>query len=241
MLQKKINMQPKKKSGRILGLLFLSSLIVGGIGISFRGLAGADLNTTTFLSGLVDNANQMKLAINLDMIGSAITVGIAIFLFPFIKQYNSRFSLTYLGIAIINFTIIVVSNILHIGLLSVGADFVLNVSVSESHSFITLVKMLYESYYWTHFLTLILYSIGNYVLFYYFFKSRLIPKWLAIWGLLATVVVFVGGALQMAEMEVPFLFFGQNGIFMLVFIIWLLIMGFKEIPIMEEKRNANTV
>ncbi|NJB72026.1 hypothetical protein GGR42_002517 [Saonia flava] len=226
-------MQPKKNSGRILGFLFLVNMILGVIGISFRGLTGAEFDNTTFLSFAFENINQMKLAIYLDMASSAVIIGVAIFLFPFIRQYNGRLALAYFGIAIINFLIIAVSNILHIGLLSVCTDFVINNGTSVSQNYTTIAKMLYDSYYWTHFLTLILFSIGNSVLFYFFFKSRITPKWLAIWGILASVVVFFGGALQMAEIEVSFILFGQNGIFMVTLIIWLIIKGFKKLDITE--------
>ena len=227
-------MQSIKKSGRILGLLFLASVITGGAGTALRGLAGAESNTTAFLSSVVESMSQMKLAINLDMLGSAIGVIIGIFLLPIIRKHSLRMASAYIAIACINFTIITVSNIIHVALLSVSAGFDLT-SVSDTLHFTTLAQMLYDTYYWTHFLMLLLYSIGGAILLYFLFKTQLVPRWLAIWGLLASAIVFLGGALQLAEIKVSFLLFAQNGIFMLTFIGWLLVMGFRPMDFKELK------
>ena len=214
-----------KKSGRILGFLFLLTVLAGATGTAFRGLGGADANSTAFLEQIMQLTGQMKLAISLDILASAIGVGIAIFLYAFIKKYEQRLAIAYLAIAGINFTIIVVSNIIHVNLLSLSEEFALTTSATNEY-YTTLAKMLYDAYYWTHFLMLMLYSIGGLVLYYFLFRSKLIPGWLSIWGILASIVVFFGGALQLADIKVSGLLFVQNGIYVLTFIVWLLVKGF---------------
>ena len=214
-----------QKSGRILGFLFLLTVLAGATGTAFRGLGGAEANSTEFLVDIMLHMEQMKLAISLDILASAIGVGIAIFLYSFIKKYNQRLAIAYLAIAGINFTIIVVSNIIHVSLLSLSEEFAVTTAATTDH-FTTLAQMLHEAYYWTHFLMLMLYSLGGLVLYYFLFKTRLIPRWLSIWGILASIVVFFGGALQLADIKVSGLLFVQNGIYILTFIIWLLVKGF---------------
>ena len=214
-----------KKSGRILGFLFLLTVLAGATGTAFRGLGGADANSTAFLEQIMQLTGQMKLAISLDILASAIGVGIAIFLYAFIKKYEQRLAIAYLAIAGINFTIIVVSNIIHVNLLSLSEEFAITTSATNEY-YTTLAKMLYDAYYWTHFLMLMLYSIGGLVLYYFLFRSKLIPGWLSIWGILASIVVFFGGALQLADIKVSGLLFVQNGIYVLTFIVWLLVKGF---------------
>ncbi|MGB7392862.1 MAG: hypothetical protein WA913_00575, partial [Pricia sp.] len=61
-----------------------------------------------------------------------------------------------------------VSNIIHVALLSRGRDFAESGGLADH--FATLSKMGYEAYYWTHFLMLMLYSIGGSSLYYLFLK-----------------------------------------------------------------------
>ncbi len=220
-------MQPTKRTGRLLGLLFLLSMILGGTGTAMRGLSGVDTETTGFLVTLAENTVQMRWAIGLDMLGSALGIVIAIFLFPYVKKYSVRLGATYLGIAMINFGVITLSNVIHVTMLSLGEGYASS-SFQNEEILVVLAKTLYDSYYWTHFLMLLLYSVGGSALFYILFKTSWVPKWLASWGLLAAMVVFMGGALQMADIRVSFYLFIQNGLFMLVFVLWLLIFGFRE-------------
>ena len=224
-------MQITKNTGRIVGLLFLLTVITGGWGTAIRGLSGARDNIIAFLNSVSENASQMKLAIGLDMFGSAIAVLIAIYLYPIIKKYSERLAITYVGIGFISFAIITMSNVIHWSLISVGANFA--DTASEAPHFATLAIMHYEAYYWVHFLLLMSYAVGGSVLYYSLFKIKLIPLWLAVWGLLAQTIVFVGGALSILNVSVPFYLFLQNGVFILTFILFLLIMGFR-----TEKYNA---
>ncbi len=224
-------MQITKNTGRIVGFLFLLTVITGGWGTAIRGLSGARDNIIAFLNSVSENASQMKLAIGLDMLGSAIAVLIAIYLYPIIKKYSERLAITYVGIAFITFSIITISNVIHWSLISVGANYV--DTASEAPHFATLGIMHYEAYYWAHFLLLMCYAIGGSVLYYALFKIKLIPLWLAVWGLLAQTIVFIGAALSILDISVPFYLFLQNGVFILTFILFLLIMGFR-----TEKYNA---
>ncbi len=218
-------MQPTKYSGKILGFLFLASVFTGGAGTFLRGLSGSESNTTTFLIHIFENSNTMKLAISLDTLGSAISVAIAIFLFPFISQYSKRIAMAYFSTAIINFVVIAVSNLVHYGLITLAAAYDTSTTSNIAY-FTTLSEMLFTMYYAMHFLMLLIYGVGGLLLFYYLAKTHLVPKWLAYWGMAAATIVFVGGGLQLADIEVSFLLFGQNGIMILFFIGWLLVKGF---------------
>lgn len=219
-------MQITKNTGRLVGFLFLLAAIAGGWGTSIRGLSGARDNIIEFLNSLVENSGQMKQAIGLDMLGSAIAVFIAIYLYPIIKKYSTRLAIAYTGIALISFTIVTISNVIHWSLLTVGSSYS-DTTVSQDSNFATLAIMHYEAYYWAHFVLLMCYAIGGSLLYYFLFKTNLAPKLLAVWGILAQAIVFAGGLLQLLDISVSFYLFIQNGIFMLSFILFLLIMGFR--------------
>ncbi len=219
-------MQITKNAGRLIGLLFLLATIAGGWGTSIRGLSGARDDIMAFLNNLVENAHQMKLAIGLDMLSSAIAIGIAIYLYPIIKKYSQRLAIAYMGIGLVNFAIITMSNVIHWSLLFVGANYV-DTTASEAPHFATLAIMHFEGYYWLHFILLMGYAIGGSILYYFLFKTNLVPKGLALWGILAQTIVFAGASLQLFDIPVSFYLFIQNGIFMLIFIGYLLILGFQ--------------
>ncbi|MEM8506920.1 MAG: DUF4386 domain-containing protein [Bacteroidota bacterium] len=213
--------------GRRLDLLFLISAIAGGTGTAYRGLSGADINSIAFLHQRIENTGKMQLAIGLDVIGSAIVVFIAIYVFLIVRKLNHQLGMAYVAIAMINFVVITLSNLVHISLLSVAADLTIAGTSDHTH-YITLAKMHYEAYYWAHFLMLLLYGIGGSVLYYFLYNTHLLPRWLAVWGLFASLVVFLGGALQIVGISVSILFFVQNGLFILTFMGYLHPVGFRK-------------
>ncbi len=219
-------MKLTQNSGRVFGLLFLLTSIAGGVGTAFRGLSsGAPSTTTTFLKEVFENTSQMKQAIGLDMLSTVLALCMVIFLYPYVKKHNQRVASGYLAIGIINSGVITISNIFHFALLAISANYMDTTPVDASY-YTVVSHMLYESYYSAHFITLILFSIGNFILMYYFFKTHIIPKVLVIWGFLANFLVFLGGLFQLADISVSGYLFVQNGIYILIFIIWLLIKGF---------------
>ena len=219
-------MQITRNSGRLVGLLLLLGVITGAWGTAIRGLSGIKANSKEFLDSIVANTEQMKLAIGLDMLGSAVIVLLAIYLYPIIKKYSVRLAVAYTGIAAINFMIITLSNLVHWSLLSVGESYSLSEN-PELQSFTSLAYVHYEAYYWAHFVLLMCYAIGGSVLYYFLFKTQLVPKWIAVWGILAQSIVFTAALLQLMDISVSFYLFIQNGIFTLTLIAVLLAVGFR--------------
>lgn len=215
-------MQTKKHTGRLTGLLFLATFIAGVIGTINRGLTDGEAGTAEFISNLVATISQMKLAIGLDTLTGMITIIISIFLYPLMEKFSKRLAIAYVLVTAINFTIVTLSNSLHLSLIYlVDSD-------QTSDIILPLSSMFYNAYYSLHFLILILYSFNGATLYYFMIKSRLMHQWIGIWGLVASFFVFIGGLLQLLEFSVPFVLFAQNGIFMLVFICYLLVAGFRE-------------
>ena len=215
-------MKTTKQTGRLTGLLFLATFIAGVIGTINRGLSEGEVGTTEFIANLAANDSQMKLAIGLDMLTGMIMIVISIFLYPLMERLNKRIAIAYVLIAAINFVIATLSNTFHLSLLYL-VDSGRSGDILQPFS-----TMFYNSYYSLHFLILILYSFNGATLYYFLIKSGLTHRWIAIWGLVASSLVFSGGFLQLIEVSVPFVLFAQNGIYMLTFICYLLVVGFRK-------------
>ena len=152
-------MNSNKDIGRVLGVLFLLMLITGAIGNNLRGLTTALIESQTFLSDVVENSLQMKIAITLDLIASAIGVGIAIKVFPLLKQYSKSIAFWYVGLCLIGLAIVIVSNITHLSLITLSQLVVKTEAMNDSY-FTTLAILKIEEYYWAHFFILIVFRFS---------------------------------------------------------------------------------
>ncbi len=214
-----------KKTGQIVGLLFLVLFVTGATGNHLRGLSISLIESQNFLNEVFENSIETKIAILLDLIANAIGVGIAIIVFPILKQYNKNIGYWYFGLWITGFIITIVSNISHLSLVSLSQEFI-KAEMPDIGYFETLGALKVEEYYWAHFLILIIFSSGALLFYYTLFKTKLIPRFLSVWSFLAVSIVFIVSWLQIFDYSVNFIFYGQNGIHLLFLSCWLAIKGF---------------
>ncbi len=220
-----------KKSGRIIGILFLLTMLIGIGSLNLRGLSTSLAESPTFLNDVFENSLLMKIAVLLDVLAASISVSIAVIMFPIIKQYNQGLALWYFGLYVMYFSVIIVSNIDHLSLLSLSEQFV-NAKSSDAGNFNMLGLLQIESYYSGHFLSLIIFSAAAAILYYFLYRTMLLPRFLCIWGILAVTIVFTSTWLQIFGFDVHFIVYAQNGLFMLFFTIWLLVKGFNSSTIL---------
>jgi len=213
------------KSGRIIGVLFLLTMLIGIVGMNLRGLSTSLAESPTFLSDIFENSFMMKTAVLLDIIAASISLSIAVILFPIIKHYSQGLALSYFGLYVTYFVVILVSNIDHLSLLSLSEQFVKTKSL-DAGIFNMLGLLQIESYYSSHFLSLIIFSAALAILYYFLYQTKLLPRFLCVWGILAVTIVFTATWLQIFGYDVHFIVYAQNGLFMLFFTIWLLVRGF---------------
>ena len=136
----------------------------------------------------------------------------------------------YLGLACINLIIIIASNYIHWELLQVAQNSNGYTEFTDQTTILSKGQQLYDQYYDLHFIVLLLYSFSSFCLMSLLLKSRWLPAWLCIWGIIAAILVTIAATASLSGHPLPFYFFVQNGLFMLFLTGWLLVWGFKTDP-----------
>ena len=215
-------MENSKLTGRVYGLFLLSGFICGVKGTFSRGLTDLDFQSSeSVFPQLLALKDQMNLAIRLDMLASAITLAAGLYIYHKIATIHKSLSISFIAVISINFVVALVSNLIHYALLELANNPTPN--VSNEIGFI-----LFQSYYWLHFLIIFMYSVSGFILYLIFVKGKLTYKWIAYWGMAASAIVMYGSMAQFLDFSVPFVLFMQNGVFVLTFIIYLLAVGFRD-------------
>ena len=150
---------------------------------------------------------------------------IPVLLYPIFKKYNEPLALGAVvfrgALEMVTYLATVLALLL---LLTLSKEYV-KAGSPDASNFQTLGALLQEASVWIEYLLALVFVIGALMIYYIFYKSKLIPRWLSVWGL-------IGGIIYMA---VPLLgFFGsENEIFYfplalqeMVFAIWLIVKGF---------------
>ncbi|MGX1929225.1 DUF4386 domain-containing protein [Flagellimonas sp. 2504JD4-2] len=218
-------METNQKTGRIIGFLLLLIMLAGIPSVMFRGLSISLVNSPDFLHHIFENAMEMRVAVLLDLIVCALWVAVATIVFSLIKKINSRLALAYFGIWMAYLAIIVFSNISHLSLLSLSQEFVAAETPNMEY-FSIAGRLKIEDYFWAHFFAIMFYASAAFMFYYFLFRTKLVPRLLSVWGMIAISIVFVACWLNIFDLHVSFSFFSQNGLHMIVLMGWLIAKGF---------------
>jgi len=218
-------MNTNVNTGKIVGILLLTFVILGGIGGRIRGLTKSLIESLSFLMDVFSNSIQMKTAVLLELVATIMIVAIAVLLFPFLKKQSKNMALWLIALSIMLFAIIVMGDISHLSLISLSKEFV-NAGISENTDYNLLGIMRVREYYLAHFLGLSVFSLWLSVFCYFLYITKLIPRFLSIWGLVTAALVLIGAWLSIFDFEVNQMLFRNNGVYIIVLSLWLIFKGF---------------
>jgi hypothetical protein len=216
-------MNPSKKTARIVGALFLT------VNVAF--LAGvltleSILGSPDYLAIVSAKRTQVVLGVLLEVINAVAYVGIALLMFPILRERFKSMALGFVGFRIIEFVMQTIADLSTLSLVTLGEEFV-NAGSPAGSYFQSMGALLLVERFWAFQMVSITFVLGALLLYTMLYQSKLIPRFISIWGLLGTAVVLVNTILDM--LGVPP---GNLGIVMLlneVFLgIWLIVKGFNQ-------------
>ena len=183
-------MNSNKKAARIVGILF----IIATDSIFAESIYEPFLNSPDYLDLIYPNKTTVMIGLLLESIMIPAMFLIPIFLFPILKTYNKALAFGYLGIRSFESALIGVAQIIKISLISLGQDY-LNGGGANVSDFQNTGNSIQSKLFWVNtdgIIYVVIFAIGAFILNFVLYKSKLIPRWLSIWGLFAAVAIFTG-------------------------------------------------
>jgi len=173
------------------------------------------------MTNISNNVLQMRASISLEMIATIGIVILGVLLYTTLKNQNRNMALVALGLYLITAAIIAVSRIAAFSLLLVSQE-----SVITGHPVYlqTLGNLFYELQDFGYFLHMLPYTLGALIFYYLFYKSRLLPRVLILWGLIAISIALIGSLIDLFGFyNVPVFIYIPNLPFDLAIGLWLIV------------------
>ncbi len=220
-------MNTDRKTAIIVGALF----ILGFAGVVTAVLTKPVLDDANFLVRTSAEANQVIAGAFFQFIMAAACAGIGIALYPVLKRYAEGVALGAAGFRIIEAVFQIVGVVVLLLLVTLSQEFVKAGAPAASY-FQTLGALILAGNDWVnHVAVSLAWGIGAALYYYAFYQTKLIPRWLAGWGLVGIALTIVASVLVMFRVIIPFspLEAGLNGPIALqemVLAVWLITKGF---------------
>ena len=228
-------MNSYRNNAKVAGVLFIIATGADILSSLFTG----SMNAMNYLVDVSANAGQMGTGALLLFIGGAAAAGIAIALYPVLRKYNQGLALGSVGFRISEGVLRFGAVCVLLSLLTLSQEYV-KAGAPDSSYFQTLGVLLYAGYRWVGNVgALLAFSIGCLQYYIIFYRTKLVPRWLSVWGLVAAITTMLSSVLVIIGLIAPF---GTEQILLaipmlpqeMVLAVWLIVKGFNPAVLASE-------
>ncbi len=227
-----------RTTARLVGVLFIVGTAAGILaGVVQQPLLDAD----GYLVEVASNEGRMATGVLLELVMGLAIMGIVIALYPVLRRYSERMALGFAVARTIEGVTYGLSIIAALTVTSVGRAFA-DAGAPAGSDFETVAGTLLDAREWSNYVfQIIVFAVSAIFLNAVLYRARLVPRWLALWGLVASIPYLSVGVLVMYGLE-PFstaqvLLVAPLAVQEMVFAFWLIIRGFT-MPRTELVREA---
>ena len=218
-------MKVKRSTATIVGALFIVAIvasIVGGL------IIDSVLAAPDYLESLAANESLVVAGVLLELINGIAVIGIAAMFYPILKQQAEAMALAYVGFRIIEVVIIVAAVITPLTLVAMSQEYAA-AGASDAASFSAMGsafiaargRLLGQ-------MLGVFFGLAALLLYALLYQTRLVPRFISLWGLAAVVLVLAWNLLELFGIHVSAgIVFGLPIILNELFLgIWLIVKGF---------------
>lgn len=215
-------MNSNRKAATIVGVLYIIGTIAGILSVVFLGNI---LSDSSYLVRASENQNQIVTASLLVLTMGFSLAMMSVVLFPILKEQNEALALGVVlfrgALEAVMYIVLVICWLL---LLTVSQEYVQAGTPDTSH-FQTLGAVLLKASDQIGFILNVVFSLGAMMIYYVFHQSKLLPRWMSVWGLMGAVLYLASGLSAMFGVSLGFLM-APLALQEMVMAVWLIVKGF---------------
>ena len=185
-----------RKTAVTVGILF----IIGTVAGIFSGVLTAPiLDAPNYLNEVSANESQLVLGALLVLVMGFPLAMIPVVMFPIFRKYNEPLAL---GAVVFRGVLEAMAYILMVlcwlVLIPLSQEFV-NAGAQDAAHWQALGSVLMDGVYWINHILALVFTIGAAMLYWLFWKTKLIPSWLALWGFFGAILYFAAPIANMLD------------------------------------------
>ena len=220
-----------RKTAIIVGVLYIVATVAGVLTIA--PLASLQ-EGPGILANAAANENRMIMLVVLELIMAVAVAGVAFMIYPVLirnadTEIKEGLALWYVGTRITEGAIFVVAILATLSLMSLSQEFV-KAGAPDASYFQTGGTVLLATSDFAWMLGQSIFCIGALMLYYLLFQSKIIPRWLSVWGLIGAPLMFVASLSLVVTGDPNSTFstvlYAPLALQEMVFALWLIVKGF---------------
>ena len=218
----KERMNTYRTTAIVVGVVYLAGFVVG---LGGNGLIQSILGAPDHLSTV--SANSMMLAIGaiLWLMAVAGDAAHGVLMFPVLKQHSERIAFGYLASRIVDAVFIAVSVLFTLLQIPLGSEY-LKAVVPNTFYLQALSTLSIQANLYAYEIGMIALGLAGLMLNYMFYRAKLVPRWIAVWGLVGYAIIFCGMVSEVMGSGLGLVSSIPGGLWEVFIGVWLIAKGF---------------
>jgi hypothetical protein len=220
-------MTTSKSVGQSVGLLLLVQLVAGLI-LPYVLLQPVSTPAGAFLDNAAGMAGTVRLSVLMLVVGGATSLGIAVIVWPSVRERQHGLGLWLLALAVMNFTLQLIENAQWLSLLTISQAYA-SAAGGDSATFQIMGVAAHASFRWAHYSHILIVVAWLFTLHLLLYRGAMVPRPIAAFGMGAALLHFIGITLPAFggyRMPYPDLFGAPLGLASVALALWVMAKGF---------------
>ena len=236
-------MHSDRMTATLVGVLFIVGTVAGVLSVVFT---GSILSDPDYLYKVSANENQIIIGTLFVLLMGLALAMIPVMLFPILRKYNEALALGYVVFrGALETAIYIAIVITWLFLLILSQEYV-KAGAPDAPYFQTLGALLLKGQVSISTILVIVFSLDALILYYLFYQSKLIPRWISGWGFFAIILHLATGFSIIFNLQSPFSTINtvmNLPIFLqeMVMAVWLIVRGFNSSAIVSMLAKADPI
>ena len=224
-----------RTTATIVGIVYLLGFVVGLVGI---GLFTSILGAPDHLSTVSANGMLLGFAAVLWLMAVIGDAAHGVLMFPVLKQHSERMAIGYLAFRIVDAVFIAVMVLFVLIQIPLGSEY-LKAAASDAPFLQSLSAVFSQAQQYAYQIGMSALGVSGLMLCYTLYRAKLLPAWLAIWGLVGYAVILVGMLSAVMGSGLGDLSFYPGGLWEGFVGVWLIIKGFSSPKIVSQPARTS--
>ena len=229
-------MNTYRTTARVVGILYVAGLVIG---IGGMVLIQSILGAPDHLSAV--SASSMLLAIGavLWLMPAAGDAAHGVLMFPILKQQQSeRIAIGYLGFRIVNAVFIAVMVLFILLQIPLASEYI-KAAGSDASFLQALSSVFMQGQLYAYNIGMSAVGIASLMLCYTLYRARLVPRLVAVWGLIGYAIILCGSLLEVLGFNLLTIHAIPGSLWELFIGVWLIVKGFNPSAFASESTDPD--
>lgn len=218
-----------RKTAIIVGVLFIIATAFLFIG---EAVYSPILSSPDYLDSVYPNRIIVIIGMLLEFAIVLAMPLIAVFMFPVLKKHYEALAIGYVGFRFFEAVLFVVIESNKLSLINLSRDYI-NRGGIDVFYFQNMGSSIQSVNQWIFSMYVLVFGVGALIFYSVLYKSKLVPRFISVWGLIAAAYLLIGSVLIMVEvlagipeLGVELIFTMPIAVNEMVLAIWLIVKGF---------------